>query len=98
MIKTLESIRVKIGDKDFAIAFSNRAMFAHLRRITEKPDDPELVVNYYYDLCKAGARLEGKEFSYSFDEFYDVIDRYQDALIKFADAVNKLTPDDSKKK
>lgn len=98
MIKTLESIRVKIGEKEFNIAFSNRAMFAHLRRISENPDDPELVVNYYYDLCKAGAKLEGKEFNYSFDEFYDVIDRYQDALNKFADAINKLMPDEGKKK
>jgi hypothetical protein len=98
MIKTLESVRIKIGDKDFVLAFSNRAMFAHLRRITERPDDPEQVVNYYYDLCKAGAVLEGKEFLYTFDEFYDVIDCYPDAISKFADAVTKLIPENGKKK
>jgi len=98
MIKTLESVKIKIGEKEFYLAYSNRAMFAHLRRITEKPDDPELVVNYYYDLCKAGAKLEGKEFGYTFDEFYDVIDLCPDALTRFADAINKLIPDEGKKK
>jgi hypothetical protein len=98
MIKPLETQKVKFGDKEFVIAYSNRALFAHLRRIEEQPNNNEIVVNYYYDLCRAGAKLEGKEFGLTFDEFYDAIDNYPDGLLKFAEAVTRLMPSDNKKK
>lgn len=98
MIKTLETQKVKLGDKEFTIAYSNRALFAHLRRIEEQPNNNEIVVNYYYDLCRAGAKIEGKEFGLTFDEFYDAIDNYAEGLMKFAEAVTKLMPSDDKKK
>jgi len=98
MIKPLEIQKVKFGDKEFIIAYSNRALFAHLRRIEEQPNNNEIVVNYYYDLCKAGATFEGKDFMYTFNEFYDAIDNYPDALLKFAEAVTRLMPSDDKKK
>lgn len=98
MIKPLTSQKVKIGEREFLIAYSNRALFAHLRRIEEQPDNNEIVVNYYYDLCRAGAKLEGKEFTMTFDEFYDAIDNYPDGLLKFAEAITKLMPSDDKKK
>ena len=98
MIKPLESYKVKIGDREFTVVYSNRALFAHLRRIEENPGNNEIVVNYYYDLCRAGAKFEGKEFGLTFDEFYDAIDNYPDGLLKFADALSKLMPSDNKKK
>jgi len=98
MIDLLKSKKVKVGTHEFILAYSIRATFAHMKRIKDEPENMESLINYYYDLCKAGAKLEDREFNYTFDEFYDAIDNYYDALTKFDKALAKITPDESKKK
>jgi hypothetical protein len=94
----LETKTVKIGDLEFFIRYSNRALLAHLNRSAKEPDNIETVLHYFYDLSKIGAKAEGKEFNYSFEEFYDLIDPYPDAIGKFNEAiVNLFGPEDKKK-
>ena len=89
--------KVEIGDLVFYFVYSNRALLYHLNRTNKEPDNPEIMIHYFYDLAKAGARAENKEFNYSYDEFFDAIDPFPDAMQKLNDAVIALFSDDKKK-
>jgi hypothetical protein len=98
-MELLATKEVIIGDLVFYIRYSNRALLAHLNRSAKEPDNSEGIIHYFYDLSKVGAKAEGKEFTYSFEEFYDLIDPYPLAMQKFNEAILDLFgPDDSKKK
>jgi len=98
-MELLKTIEVRLGELTFYIRYSNRALLAHINRSSKDPDNMELAFNYFYDLSKAGAKAEGKEFKYTFDEFYDAIDPYPDAMTKFNDAITEMMgPAEDKKK
>jgi hypothetical protein len=98
-MELLKTKKVVIGDLEFYIRYSNRALLSHLNRSSKEPDNLEGMLHYFYDLCLVGAKAEGKEFGYSFEEFYDAIDPYPDAMQKFNDAIlNLFGPENSKKK
>jgi hypothetical protein len=98
-MELLKTEIVKLGDLEFYVRYSNRALIAHLNRSAKEPDNLELSIYYFYDVAKTGAKAEGKQFKYSFDEFYDAIDPYPDAMEKFNEAISKLFgPAQDKKK
>jgi len=89
-MELLKTKLVKLGELEFHIRYSNRALLAHLNRSKKDPDNMELSIYYFYDLSKAGAESEGLPFKHSFDEFYDLIDPYPDAMEKFNQAITEL--------
>lgn len=98
MMKLIETKKVKVGAHMFTVAYSNRALFAHLQRMKDQPDSPEVILNFYYDLCKAGAKLEGKPFDFTFEQFCDAVDPDPDVFIKFGNILNEYLPDDTNDK
>lgn len=101
-MEPLKLVKVNIGDLEFYIRYSNRAFFYYLS-MEDSTDlnNYDRIIHYFYDLAKVGTRAEGKKFDYSFDEFYELIDPYQDAMGKMMDAINELfepEPDQKKTK
>jgi hypothetical protein len=88
---------VEIGDLKFYIRFSNKAFLTHINKSKSAPDSMDLIVYYFYDLAKLGAKDEGVEFNYSFDEFYEAIDCYSDAFMVMDESISSLFPEDKKK-
>ena len=87
-MKLLETKSIKCGDKAFPIKITNRAMieFEALSggSITSLEGTQKLL-QFFYCIAKAGARSEGKEFTYTYDEFMDVVDDY------YFDIMNGMT-------
>ena len=88
---------IKLGDLKLYIRYSNRALLDHLNRTTKDPDNYENIFHYFYDLAKRGAKDRDEDFKYTFEQFFDLIDPYPDALSKFNEAVEELFGEDKKK-
>jgi hypothetical protein len=82
--------KVTVGDLVFYIRYSNRALLMYMNRISKEPADYDGLIRYFYDLSKAGAKTEGVEFNYTFEEFGDVIDPWPEAISNFNKAASEL--------
>jgi hypothetical protein len=101
-MKLLEVKTVKCGDKTFPIKITNRAMieFEALSggSITSL-EGTEKLMQFFYCIAHAGARAEGKEFKYTFDEFMDVVDDYYfDIMTGMTKVLTSIVADKSDKK
>ena len=94
----LQAKKVVIGNLEFYLGYSHRALFKYMNLTSKDPDNPELVIHYYYDLAKKGAELEGKEFNYTFEQFYDALDPYPKAFTIISEAIEELLGKDEGKK
>jgi hypothetical protein len=92
--------KVKVGNLEFFIRYSNRAFLAYTNTTKKEPDNIDVLFHYYYDLAKNGAKAEGKEFGYTYEEFCDAIDPYPEAFPNFNAAIFELfsKEEDTKKK
>jgi len=98
-MKQLKTYKVRVGDKDFYVRFTTRAMIAYEElsgKSISDVGDVQSQMMFFYCTAKAGAKSEGKEFGYTFEEFLDAIDdHYMDAANVIIDL---LQPDGEKKK
>jgi hypothetical protein len=84
---------VKVGDKEFPIMLTNRAMIEYEAlsgsSVVSFQSTKELI-QFFYCTAKAGAKKTGKEFTYTYDEFLDVIDEfYLDTITNFSEAITE---------
>jgi hypothetical protein len=78
-MKLLEVKTIKCGDKEFPIKITTRAQIefeALSGGSISSLEGTAKVVQLFYCAAKAGARSEGKEFTYTYDTFLDAIDDY----------------------
>jgi hypothetical protein len=70
---------VQLGDLQLPIAITNTAM-AEYEEMTGEAwpsfKNTRLRIQFFYCIAKEGARIEGKEFTYSFDAFWDLVNGY----------------------
>ncbi len=87
-MKLLESKTVDLGDITFLVRGGNRAvvMYEELAGKLEV-ESFEDSIKWFYCTAKAGAIKKGIAFDYTFDQFFDVIDSYPDAMHKFSEAM-----------
>jgi len=88
-----ETIKVTAGNVDFFVKYSNRAFAAYMEATAKNPDAYDTKVRYFYELSKSGAKAEGKEFNYSFEEFSDIIDPDPMAIANFFTIVSGFFPE-----
>lgn len=103
-MKLLDNQSVKVGDKNFPIRVSVRAMIEY-EKLTGKPitsfEGTEDLIRFFYVTAKAGAKAEGNPFSYTYEQFIDLIDDYYaDAITNFSKVIyeggeQKKTPGSS---
>ncbi len=96
-MKLLDVKKVVVGDTEFYLRYSNRALLSYVNSIKDNPNNYDAVIKYFYDLSKIGAKIEGVEFNYSLDDFDKLIDPYPDAIMKFNEAATSLFDSDKKK-
>jgi hypothetical protein len=100
-MKLLNNKNVKVGDLNFPIRITNRAMidFEALSGGTiSKMDGTEKLVKFFYCTAKAGAKSENISFTYSYEEFLDVIDDYfSETITNFSLALAAEQGGDEKK-
>jgi len=83
-----ETIQVKIGSLVFYVRYSNRTFLAYTKLLKPDTDGYDALIHLFYDLAKSGAKFEGKEFNYTFEQFDDAIDPYPEAVPNFNKAVS----------
>jgi hypothetical protein len=70
---------VQLGDLQLPIAITNTAM-AEYEEMTGEAwpsfKNTRLRIQFFYCIAKEGARIESKEFTYSFDAFWQLVDGY----------------------
>jgi hypothetical protein len=83
--------RVKVGDREFPVKITNRAMILYEKMTGSTVvsfEGTEKLLQFFYCTAQAGAKATGEDFKYSFDEFLDVIDDYySETLINFSNAL-----------
>jgi hypothetical protein len=103
-MKLIEVNNVKVGEREFPIKLTNRAMIEYEALTGETVlnlTGSERLVKLFYCTAKAGARSESQEFKYTYDEFLDLIDDYYlDVLNNFTTAIVGMfgTPEPSEGK
>jgi hypothetical protein len=91
--------KVKVGNLVFSIKYSNRALLAFTNWNIKEPESYDALITYFFDLSRTGAKADGKEFNYSFEEFLDIVDGSPESIVNFKKAVGELfEPADDKKK
>jgi hypothetical protein len=83
--------RVKVDDLEFSVFITVRSMI-EFRKMTGDSElsfeGTERMVQFFYCTARAGTKLTGKEFNYSFDEFLDIIDPYyKETITNFSQAI-----------
>jgi hypothetical protein len=90
-MKLVEVKKVKIGEKSFPIKLTNRAMIEYESLTGDTVLNlagSERLVKLFYCTAKAGAKSEGHDFKYGYEEFLDLIDDYYlDVLNNFTEAI-----------
>jgi hypothetical protein len=90
-MRLLEVKKVKIGEKEFPIKITNRAMIEYEKLSggsVSAMEGTEDLCQLFYCTAKAGAKSELVEFGYSYEEFLDLIDDYyNDTMINFSKAL-----------
>lgn len=87
-MKLLGNKNVKVGDTNFPIKITNRSMIdyeALSGSNISSFEGTEKLIMFFYCTAKAGAKSEGVEFKYTYNEFLDVIDDY------YADVMTNFT-------
>lgn len=105
-MKLIDTKKVNIGDNEYPIKITNRAMIEYEKLSGGSIlsfDSTEKVIMFFYCTAKAGAKSEGKEFNYTYDEFLDAIDEhYLETITNFTKALDEgkvaETQDEKKKK
>ena len=78
-MKLAETKKVKIGDLLFSVKITNRVIIEYEALTGGSIMDfknTESFLKFFYCTAKAGAKSDGVEFKYTFDEFLDAIDDY----------------------
>lgn len=100
-MKLLNTQIVKVGDLEFPIKITNRAMIEYesLSGTTISSfNGTENIIQFFYCTAKAGAKAEGIEFKYTFDEFLDTIDDYyMDVITNFTKVLSTESGGERKK-
>jgi hypothetical protein len=90
-MKLLTLQKVKVGPNEFSVKVTNRAMINYEKLSGSSVitfEGTEKLIQFFYCTAQAGARADGKEFNYSFEEFLDVIDDYySETLTNFSQAL-----------
>lgn len=90
-MELLENKIVKVGDREFPIRVTNRAMIEYEKLAGSSISDMdghERLIKFFYCTARAGAKSEGKEFNFSFEQFLDAIDNYYlETLTNFSKAI-----------
>jgi len=100
-MQLLNTQTVKIGELEFPIKITNRAMIEYEsisgHSISNMSNTQELI-QFFYCTDKAGAKSTNTQFTYTYDEFLDVIDEYYvDVLTNFTKALIVESGGDEKK-
>jgi hypothetical protein len=70
---------IQLGDLQLSIAITNTAM-AEYEEMTGEAwpsfKNTRLRIQFFYCIAKEGARIEGKEFTYTYDAFWALVDGY----------------------
>jgi hypothetical protein len=93
MMKLEEVKYVKIGEQNFPIKFTNRAMIEYEALTGESfPSlkNTERRIQLFYFTAKAGALSKGEEFNYTLDQFMDF--NYFDILYNFVPVIIEMLP------
>ena len=90
-MRLAETKSIRIGEKSFPIKLTNRSMIEYEALTGETMvnlQGSERLVKLFYCTAKAGAKAAGHEFSYTYEQFLDVIDDYYlDVLNNFTSAI-----------
>jgi hypothetical protein len=99
-MKLSEVKRVKVGDLEFPVKLTIRAMIDYETLSGDSImnlEGTEKSMKFFYCTAKAGARSEGKEFM-TYDEFLDSIDDdFAEAVTNFSEALFESGNDTKKK-
>lgn len=100
-MKMLKVEKLTVGEHDFYIKTSTRSMIEY-EELSGKSianlNTTNDLLKFFYTTAKAGAKSEGVDFKYTYDEFLDLIDDYPtEALNGFRNALDKLGQSDKKK-
>jgi hypothetical protein len=87
----IETKKVKVGDRVFPVRITARSMINY-EELTGKSistiDGTKDILQFFYVTAKAGAKSEGTEFKYTFEQFLDLIDDYYtEAITNFSEAI-----------
>ena len=100
-MKLAEAKKVKVGDLEFSVKLTMRAAIDYEALTGTSIADiegTEKSMKFFYCCAKAGAKSEGKEFKYSFEDFLDAIDDYCiEAAENFSQALFEPGNDTKKK-
>ena len=98
-MKLLDSRTVKVGDMNFPIKITMRSMIEYEQLSGSSIatlDGTGKLIQFFYCTAKAGAKSEGSEFNYTYEQFLDLIDDYyMEVITNFTAA---LATGDVKKK
>ena len=92
---------VKVGEMEFPIKVTNRAMIEYEALSGGNMlsfEGTEKLLMFFYSTAKAAAKSTGVEFTYTYDEFLDVIDDYYLEVVTNFTAAIASDDEDSKKK
>lgn len=100
-MKLLDNKIVKIGELEFPVRITNRAMIEYENMTgsnISKLNGTMNIIQLFYCTAKAGAKSLGKEFIYTFEEFLDIIDNYyMDVITNFTKVLSDESGGDEKK-
>jgi hypothetical protein len=99
-MKLADVKRVKVGDREFPVKLTIRAMIDYESLSGDSIlnlEGTEKSMKFFYCTAKAGARSEGKEFM-TYDQFIDAIDDdFAEAVTNFSQALFEAGGDTKKK-
>ena len=100
-MELLEIKRVKVGDRDYPIKITARAMIEYEKlsgKSIAEYEGTENLFQFFYVTAKAGAKSEGIKFEYTYDQFLDAIDDYYtEAVTNFSMAIFEPGEENKKK-
>lgn len=102
-MKLLGTKIVKVGSLEWPIKITNRAMIEY-ETISGGSiislNSTEKMIQFFYCTAKAGAKSINKEFTYTYDQFLDVIDEYYlESVTNFTNAIiSEIGGSDGKKR
>lgn len=100
-MKLLDNKIVKVGEIEFPIRITNRAMIEYealTGSTIDKLKGTEQIIKFFYCTAKAGAKALGKAFIYTFEDFLDTIDDYyEDVITEFTKALTSESGGEGKK-
>lgn len=100
-MKLIETQRVKVGDLEFPVKLTYRAMIDYealsggsISTLSSSSNIAQL----FYCTAKAGAKALGEVFKYTYEEFLDIIDEhFVDVITNFGKVLSVESGGDGKK-